>query len=80
MPVEESVITLDNLHGQTIDQFKAYVNKSATRWCGFTLVGARTCCNLTMQVLGHSERVRLAITWTYGWGTGIIWNDGRATP
>ena len=78
-PVEESVLTLDNLHGQTTHQFKAHIKKES-KSRGFTLAGVQTRCNSSVQVFGHSSRSRLASPLTCGWGTGIIWKDERATP
>ena len=40
--------------------------RSATRWCGFTLKGARTHCIPSMQALGHSSRSTLGSNSTYG--------------
>ena len=76
---EQSLLTQITCTDRQKSSLRHTSRRSATRWCGFTVEGARTHCSPSMQALGHSSRSSLGRNSTYGMRTGTIWNVGRAT-
>ena len=77
--MEESLLTLDNLHGQTTEKFKAYMKKECNTLVWHYPGGCTDALQPIDAGMGHSSRSRLASNSTYGLETGTIWNGGRAT-